>query len=64
MLVAGLQEFKGMRCVSAVLGERVKSQHLVYGGDTIQERTGVQVLSWPLAGTLGFLDWSLEKIRP
>ena len=56
--------FKGLRSVSAVLGERVKSQHLVYGGDTIQERTGVQVLPWHMAGTLGFLETSPEKIRP
>ena len=56
--------FKGLRSVSAVLGERVKSQHLVYGGDTLQERTGVQVLPWHMAGTLGFFDTSPEKIRP
>jgi predicted AAA+ superfamily ATPase len=56
--------FKGLRSVSTVLGERVKSQHLVYGGDTLQERTGVQVLPWHMAGALGFLDTSPEKVHP
>ena len=42
--------FKGLRSVSAVLGDRVKSQYLVYGGSTSQERTGVQVLPCHMAG--------------
>lgn len=44
--------FKGLRTVSALLGERVKKQYLVYGGDALQERTGVQVLPFHLSGTL------------
>lgn len=55
--------FKGLRSVSAVLGDRIKSQHLVYGGDAVQERTGVQVLPWHMAGGLGTLDTSPEKIH-
>lgn len=42
--------FKSLRSVSDVLGDRVKSQHLVYGGSTSQERTGVQVLPCHMAG--------------
>lgn len=42
--------FKGLRSVSAVLGGRVKSQYLVYGGSTSQERTGVEVLPCHMAG--------------
>jgi len=44
--------FKGLRTVSALLGERVKKQYLVYGGDALQERTGVQVLPFHMSGTL------------
>lgn len=44
--------FKGLRTVSALLGERVKKQYLVYGGDPLQERTGVQVLPFHMSGTL------------
>lgn len=44
--------FKGLGTVSALLGERVKKQYLVYGGDALQERTGVQVLPFHMSGTL------------
>lgn len=44
--------FKGLRTVSALLGERVKKQYLVYGGDALQERTDVQVLPFHMSGTL------------
>lgn len=44
--------FKGLRTVSTLLGERVKKQYLVYGGDALQERTGVQVLPFHMSGTL------------
>lgn len=44
--------FKGLRTVSALLGERVKKQYLVYGGDALEERTGVQVLPFHMSGTL------------
>jgi uncharacterized protein len=45
--------FKGLHRVSEVLGERVSSQHLVYGGETPQARTGVEVLPVHRAGSLG-----------
>lgn len=38
--------FKNLRTVSALLGERVMSQHLVYGGTERQLRTDVEVLPW------------------
>jgi predicted AAA+ superfamily ATPase len=44
--------FKSLRSVSALLGDRVKSQHLVYGGSSPQVRTGVQVLPFHMAGEL------------
>lgn len=44
--------FKNLRTVSALLGERVKSQHLVYGGDLRQARTDVDVLPYGQAGSL------------
>ncbi len=44
--------FKGLRTVSALLGARVKKLYLVYGGDALQERTGVQVLPFHMSGTL------------
>lgn len=44
--------FKNLRTVSALLGERVKSQHLVYGGDPRQARTDVDVLPYGQAGSL------------
>lgn len=44
--------FKNLRTVSTLLGDRVKSQHLVYGGAERQERTGVEVLPYGQAGTL------------
>nr|MBP6219673.1 AAA family ATPase [Limnohabitans sp.] len=44
--------FKNLRTVSALLGERVKSQHLVYGGDLRQVRTDVDVLPYGQAGSL------------
>lgn len=44
--------FKGLRTVSELLGDRVKKQYLVYGGDGPQERTGVQVLPFHMSGTL------------
>ena len=44
--------FKGLRTVSELLGDRVKKQYLVYGGDEPQERTGVQVLPFHMSGTL------------
>ena len=44
--------FKNLRTVSALLGERVKSQHLVYGGDLRQARTDVDVLPYGKAGSL------------
>ena len=44
--------FKNLRTVSALLDERVKSQHLVYGGDLRQARTDVDVLPYGQAGSL------------
>lgn len=44
--------FKNLRTVSTLLGERVKSQHLVYGGDLRQARTDVDVLPYGQAGSL------------
>lgn len=44
--------FKNLRTVSALLGDRVKSQHLIYGGSERQDRTGVEVLPYGQAGTL------------
>jgi hypothetical protein len=38
--------------VSTLLGDRVKSQHLIYGGAERQDRTGTQVLPYGQAGTL------------
>jgi predicted AAA+ superfamily ATPase len=38
--------FKSLRTVSALLGDRVVSQHLVYGGTERQVRTDVEVLPW------------------
>ena len=49
--------FKGLRTVSALLGERVKSQHLVFGGDAPQQRTAVQVLPWHQAGMVVQALW-------
>lgn len=43
---------KNLRSVSALLGDRVKSQHLVYGGDSRQTRTDVDVLPWWQAESL------------
>jgi predicted AAA+ superfamily ATPase len=44
--------FKNLRTVSTLLGDRVKSQHLIYGGAERQDRTGVEVLPYGRAGTL------------
>jgi predicted AAA+ superfamily ATPase len=44
--------FKNLRAVSALLGDRVKSQHLIYGGVERQDRTGVEVLPYGQADTL------------
>ena len=44
--------FKNLRTVSALLGDRVKSQHLVYGGAERQDRTGVEVQPYGQAGAL------------
>jgi predicted AAA+ superfamily ATPase len=44
--------FKNLRTVSTLLGDRVKSQHLIYGGVERQDRTGVEVLPYGQAGTL------------
>jgi len=44
--------FKNLRTVSTLLGDRVKSQHLIYGGAERQDRTGAQVLPYGQAGTL------------
>lgn len=44
--------FKNLRTVSTLLGDRVKSQHLIYGGAERQDRTGVEVLPYGKAGTL------------
>ena len=44
--------FKNLRTVSTLLGDRVKSQHLIYGGDERQDRTGVQVVPYGQADTL------------
>lgn len=42
--------FKNLRTVSALLGDRVLSQHLVYGGTERQARTDVEVVScWQAA---------------
>jgi predicted AAA+ superfamily ATPase len=44
--------FKNLRTVSTLLGDRVRSQHLIYGGAERQDRTGVEVMSYGQAGTL------------
>lgn len=44
--------FKNLRTVSTLLGDRVKSQHLIYGGVERQDRTGVEVLPYGQANTL------------
>ncbi len=44
--------FKNLRTVAALLGDRVKSQHLIYGGAEQQDRTGVAVLPYGQAGAL------------
>lgn len=44
--------FKNLRTVSTLLGDRVKSQHLICGGDEQQSRTGVEVLPYRQAGAL------------
>jgi predicted AAA+ superfamily ATPase len=44
--------FKNLRTVSTLLGDRVKSQHLIYGGAERQDRTGVEVMPYGQAGTL------------
>jgi uncharacterized protein len=44
--------FKNLRTVSSLLGDRVKTQHLIYGGAERQDRTGVQVLPYGQAETL------------
>jgi predicted AAA+ superfamily ATPase len=44
--------FKNLRTVSTLLGDRVRSQHLIYGGAERQDRTGVEVLPYGQAGTL------------
>jgi predicted AAA+ superfamily ATPase len=44
--------FKNLRTVSALLGGRVMSQHLVYGGADRQVRTEVQVMPFWEAGQL------------
>ncbi len=44
--------FKNLRTVSTLLGDRVRSQHLIYGGAERQDRTGVQVLPYGQADTL------------
>jgi predicted AAA+ superfamily ATPase len=44
--------FKNLRTVSTLLGDRVKSQHLIYGGAERQDRTGAHVLPYGQAGTL------------
>jgi len=44
--------FKNLLTVSTLLGDRVKSQHLIYGGAERQDRTGVEVLPYGKAGTL------------
>lgn len=49
--------FKGLRTVSALLGERVISQHLVFGGNAPQQRTAVQVLPWQQAGRVVQALW-------
>jgi predicted AAA+ superfamily ATPase len=44
--------FKNLRTVSALLGDRVLSQHLVYGGADRQVRTEVEVMPFWEAGQL------------
>jgi predicted AAA+ superfamily ATPase len=44
--------FKNLRTVSTLLGDRVRSQHLIYGGAERQDRTGVEVMPYGQAGTL------------
>jgi len=44
--------FKNLRTVSALLGGRVMSQHLVHGGADRQVRTEVQVMPFWDAGQL------------
>jgi uncharacterized protein len=44
--------FKNLRTVAALLGGRVKSQHLIHGGAERQDRTGVEVLPYGQAGAL------------
>ena len=44
--------FKNLRTVSTLLGDLVRSQHLIYGGAERQDRTGVEVLPYGQAETL------------
>jgi uncharacterized protein len=44
--------FKNLRTVSTLLGDRVRSQYLIYGGAERQDRTGVEVIPYGQAGTL------------
>ena len=44
--------FKNLRTVSTLLGDLVRSQHLIYGGAERQDRTGVEVMPYGQAGTL------------
>jgi predicted AAA+ superfamily ATPase len=44
--------FKNLRTVSTLLGDRVKGQHLIYGGTERQDRSSVQVLPYGQAATL------------
>jgi predicted AAA+ superfamily ATPase len=44
--------FKNLRTVSILLGDLVRSQHLIYGGAERQDRTGVEVMPYGQAGTL------------
>jgi predicted AAA+ superfamily ATPase len=44
--------FKNLRTVSTLLGDLVRSQHLIYGGAERQDRTGVEVLPYVQAETL------------
>ena len=44
--------FKNLRTVSTLLGDRVKTQHLIYGGAERQDRTGVEVLPYGQAESL------------
>jgi predicted AAA+ superfamily ATPase len=44
--------FKNLRTVGTLLGDRLRSQHLIYGGAERQDRTGVEVLPYGQAETL------------